>query len=351
MQKVGNPAVSVVIPCRNEAKTLENCLRSILRQESPPGGLEVIVADGMSDDGTRDILAAIAAEDPRVRIVENPSRITPCGMNRAIQAARGQWIAIMGAHNRYAADYLVRCLEVARGTGADNVGGGMVAQGEGLVQRAIAAAHHSAFATGGARWHNPDYEGPCDTVFGGFYKRTVFDRIGMFDEELVRNQDDEFNLRLNRAGGKVWHSPKTRSWYRPRKSLLALFRRCKDDGYWKVRVIQKHKVPASWRHLVPGAFVFALISLGLVGSLGMLISAPGTLSHEAGHIARLVFYCLSAAYAIAALFAAAMSARTQGPALFPILPAVFACYHFGYGYGFLRGVWDFVISKRKLRIA
>src|SRR5262249_15800203 len=118
-------------------------------------------------------------------------------------------------------------------------------------------------AVGGARWHDTAYEGPADTVFGGVYRREVFDRIGFLDEELVRNQDDEFNLRLTRAGGKIWHSPRIKSWYHPRQSLRSLFRQQVQYGYWKVRVIQKHKIPASIRHLIPGCFVLSLIFLGL----------------------------------------------------------------------------------------
>lgn len=346
---MAHPAVSVVVPCRNEVACVEKCLRSILQQEPPPGGMELIVADGMSDDGTRNALQRIAAADPRVRVVDNPRRITPCGMNAAIQAAHGQWIAIMGAHNRYANDYLVRCLEVAQATRADNVGGAMIAEGRTWVQKAVAAAHHSTFATGGARWHNPDYEGLCDTVFGGFYRREVFERIGLFDEELVRNQDDELNLRLLRSGGKIWHSPKTRSWYCPRKSLGAIFCRCKEDGYWKVRVIQKHKLPASWRHLVPGAFVFTLLLLGLVAGLSPWTSP---LSPNLRYLNRLALWALGSVvglYAAAAVLAALATARKYGWRLLPLLPPIFTCYHVGYGWGFLRGIWDFFIRGKRPR--
>ena len=125
--------------------------------------------------------------------------------------------------------------------------------------RAIAVAFHSPFSVGGPRGHVPHYKGPVDTVYLGCWPREVFDRIGFFDEELVRNQDDEFSLRLKRAGGKIWQSPRIKSCYRPRESPGALFQQYMQYGYWKVRVIQKHKMPASVRHLVPGIFVFLLI--------------------------------------------------------------------------------------------
>src|SRR5262249_3984141 len=152
-------------------------------------------------------------------------------------------------------------------TGGDNVGGSMMCLGQSRLQKAIAAAHHSPFAVGGARWHDTRYEGPADTVFGGVYRREGFDRIGFLCEELVRNQDDEFHLRLTRAGGKIWHSPRIKSWYCPRGSFKALFQQYAQYGYWKVRVMQKHKLPASMRHLVPGCFMLSLFVLSLTSFL------------------------------------------------------------------------------------
>ena len=322
--------VSVVVPCRNEKDHIESALKSILAQEPPPGDFEVIVADGMSTDGTREILERIACDDLRLKIIDNPEVKTPCGMNAGIRHAEGQYIAIMGAHCRYALDYLKCSMEVSSETGADNVGGSMMSVGKSALQRLIAIAHHSAFAVGGARWHDVNYEGPADTVFGGFYRREVFDRIGFFDEELVRNQDDEFNLRLTRAGGRIWHSPRVRSWYTPRSSLKALFRQYAQYGYWKVRVIQKHKVPASIRHLVPGGFVLLLSALLLAGIVWPL--------------ALWVLVALLAAY-LGCNIAAVLLTPQKGWACF-VLPFVFATYHFGYGLGFLHGVLDFVVLRR-----
>ncbi len=345
------PAVSAVVPCRNEAVHIQGCLLSLLQQDEPAGGFEIIVADGMSDDGTREILQKLAAADTRLRMVDNPGRITPCGMNCGIRASRGRWIAIMGSHNRYAPDYLVRCLEAARQTGADNVGGLMLSEGKGLRQRAIAAAHHSFFSVGGARWHNLEYEGPADTVFGGFYKRDVFDQLGLFDEELARNQDDELNLRLARAGGKIWQSARIKSFYSPRDSLSALFRQYAQYGYWKVRVVQKHTLPASWRHLVPGVFLVALVGLFGFSAFSFILSALRhnlaiAVSNVSFQLSALGFLGIFLAYLLAVLVASAQTASRAEWKLLPLLPPVFACYHFGYGYGFLRGIWDFMVRRK-----
>lgn len=324
--------ISAVIPCRNEREHIEACVRSILDQESPPGGLEIIVADGLSDDGTREILKRLASEHPEVRVVDNPRRVTPCAMNAGIREARGEYIAIMGAHNRYASDYLLQSVQVLEETKADNVGGSMICEGNSHVQRAIALAHHSNFSVGGARWHNPDYEGQAETVFGGVYRREVFDRIGLFDEELVRNQDDEFNLRLIQRGGRIWHSPRIRSWYSPRQSLKALFRQYFQYGYWRVRVVQKRKAAASFRQFVPGLFVLSLMILPIAG----LWWQPAVWAWLG-----LVLTYLAVSMTISIKIAA-----REGWWFLPTLPLVFSCYHVGYGLGALRGIVDFILLKR-----
>lgn len=326
------PAISVVIPCRNERSQIEACVRSVLAQQAVPGRFEVIVADGMSDDGTREILARLAREDARLRVVNNPARTTARAMNIGIQHARGEFIAVMGAHNQYAPDYLAASLKVSRSTGADNVGGSMVCRGETWIQQAIAVAHHSPFSAGGARWHDVAYEGPADTVFGGFYRRDIFARIGQFDESLLRNQDDELNLRLTLAGGKIWHSPAIRSTYCPRASLSALFHQYLQYGYWKVAVMKKHWGLASLRQIVPGAFVLVLTILPLAA----LFYVP----------VIFVWLALLAAYAIANLSAATIASAQSGWRFLPVLPLVFAGYHFGYGIGFVRGLFGFLIFRR-----
>ena len=152
-------SVSIIVPCRNEQDHIETCVRSIQEQELPPGEVEVIIADGRSDDGTLDILRRLAKEDPRLCIVDNPGRIVSTGLNAAIRVAQGSIIIRMDAHTEYAPDYIRQCLAVLQETGADNVGGPWVAEGKGLVGRAIAAAFQSPFSVGGPRGHDPDYVG------------------------------------------------------------------------------------------------------------------------------------------------------------------------------------------------
>jgi hypothetical protein len=155
----------------------------------------------------------------------------------------------------------------------------------------------------------------------------------LFDDELVRNQDDEFNLRLSRAGGRIWQSPRIKSWYTPRGSLTALFRQYVQYGYWKVRVIQKHRIPASVRHVVPGCFVFLLVTLPIAA---LLWQAAGW-----------IWLGLVAAYAACDIAASSLTAAQKNYRLFPLLIATFPCFHIGYGYGFLRGICDFIILRRK----
>ena len=325
------PTVSIIMPCRNERAGIAACVYSILAQEPVDGGFEVIVADGMSDDGTRTILDHLAAEHPEVRVIDNPGRIVSTGLNAGLGIARGSVIIRVDAHTEYAPDYVRQCVAVLQETHADNVGGPWVARGKGLVGEAIARGFHSSFAVGGARGHKSDYEGFVDTVYLGCWPRTVFERIGGFDEELVRNQDDEFNLRLTRAGGKIWQSPRICSWYEPRNSLLTLWRQYQQYGYWKVRVIQKHQLPAAIRHLVPGGFVLALLLLPLLASWWSL--------------AGWLWLALVLLYSSCVVIAASFAAYSSHWRLLPLFPPVFACYHLAYGWGFVRGVMDFVVLR------
>lgn len=343
--RAGAPVISAVMPCRNEAAGIEATVRSVLEQDPVPGGFELIVADGSSDDGTRQILDRLARSHPQLRVIENTLKTTPSGMNRGIEAAQGRYIAIMGAHSLYASNYLANCYQVAEARGVDNVGGAVLANATTYMQRAIAASHHSPFSVGGAHWHNAAREGPAESVWGGFYRREVFERIGAFDEELARNQDDELNLRLVRQGGRIWQTPEVVSWYRPRSSLASLFRQYRQYGYWKVRVIQKHRIPASWRHVVPAAA--ALIAVGLASAaIGSSILCRNRRSGRRANLPARILSAGAAAYLFSDVAASTAAASQAGWDLMPALPLVFPAYHSGYAMGFIEGVVDFVLIRR-----
>jgi succinoglycan biosynthesis protein ExoA len=319
-------AIAIVIPCRNEAGCIAEVLDSVLAQDLAGIDWEVIVADGMSDDGTREILDLYRAREPRIRVIDNPARAVPAGLNAAIRGARGEIILRMDAHTSYAPDYVRNCLRTLRATGAENVGGPARTKPRGFWGRAIAAAYHSPVACGGAKFHDATYEGWADTVPYGCWRKATLLEIGLFDETLVRNQDDELNLRLSRAGGRIWQSPSIVSWYQPRASLRRLFQQYFQYGFWKVAVIRKHRIPASWRHLIPATFVAAaaLLPLAALALRSQFVLAA--------------WMAMLATYFLAILAASVQCARRYGWTLLPVLPVVFAAYHFSYGAGFLAGL-------------
>jgi succinoglycan biosynthesis protein ExoA len=316
---------SVIIPCRNEVRYLADFLRDLTMQEGLDDlNWEILIADGMSEDGSRELLEDIAARESKIRIIENSGKIVPTGLNEAIELARGEMIIRLDVHSRYASDYLRTCLDVFEETGADNVGGAYRACAEGSMQRAIAAAFASRFAVGGASSHFADYEGWVDTVFLGCWKRSKLIELGMFDENLVRNQDDELNIRLIRSGGRIWQSRAIRVDYFPRNSFRGVFRQYYQYGYYKVAVIRKHRIPTSARHLAPG-----MLAAGLILPLPLLPFVDGLW----------MFWALLAGTYLSFLLVGALKiASSAGWDLLPRLPAVLACFHLGYGTGFLQGL-------------
>jgi len=333
--KNDHPLVSIVVPCRNEKDHIGTALDEILAQDPPLGGFEVIVADGMSNDGTREIVLQKELTDSRIRMIDNQVGFVSNGLNAAIREAKGSIIVRMDAHTSYATDYVYRCVEVMKETSAENVGGPWIACGKGKIGKAIAAAFQSPFSCGGARGHDANYSGPVDTVYLGCWRREIFDRIGWFDEELVRNQDDEFNLRIVRSGGKVWQSTKIRSCYIARESLSNLFAQYQQYGYWKARILRKHHLPASVRHLIPAGFVCTLLLLPPISIFWSTAFWVWT-----GLLSLYIATNISLSF-----FTAAKSSWN----LFILLPSVFATFHFAYGWGFLVGFRDFIMLGRTPR--
>lgn len=323
------PLVTVIMPVRHEAGFIARSLAAVLAQDYPAERLEVLVADGGSTDGTRQIVQALQPRHPNLRLVDNPGRIVPTGLNAALRQARGEVVVRVDGHTEIEADYVRQCVSALRQTGADNVGGRMNATGEGPFGEAVALATGSPFGVGNARFHYSDREEWVDTVYMGAWPRTVFTRIGLFDEELVRDQDDEFNYRLLELGGRVWLSPSIRSRYTTRSTPAALWRQYFQYGYWKVRVMQKHPRQMRPRQFAPAAFVLTL--------------AIATLFASFSGWARALLALTAGSYTLANLLASMAAARRHGWRHLRRLPLTFAILHIGYGLGFLAGLvrfWD-----------
>jgi glycosyltransferase involved in cell wall biosynthesis len=327
------PFVTIVMPIRNEEGYIERSLRAVLTQDYPRELTEVIVVDGMSDDGTLGVVRQTAEHYRRpdwalqIDVLENPSRIVPNGLNLALRRARGEVIIRVDGHCEISADYVRRCIKILLETGADCVGGPVITRGEGWIACGIALAQSSTFGVGGVAFRtgrsSAEY---VDTLAFGAYRREVFERIGGFDEELVRNQDDEFNYRLAHAGGKILLDPSIHSLYYNRSSLAGLWRQYYQYGYWKVRVMQKHPGQMRLRHFAPPAFALFLLS-------GLLVMPFST--------ARSVWLAVVAAYSLINLVAAAKISSRSGWRYFVLLPLVFVTLHLSYGLGFLVGLLRF----------
>jgi glycosyltransferase involved in cell wall biosynthesis len=326
--------VSVVVACRNEIRHIRAFLDAVLHQELGQIEMEVLIADGRSYDGTRLVLGEFKKRFAAIRVLDNPEKIVSTGLNRAIREARGEIIIRMDAHTIYAPDYVRVCVEVLNETNADNVGGPALTCADGYIAQAIAHAFHTPFATGGAKFRDPQFEGSVDTVPYGCWRKSTFERIGMFDEKQVRSQDDELNRRLISSGGKVWQSPRIVSWYRPRTSLSGLFRQYFQYGFWKVAVIRKHPMLASRRCLVPGLCLF-------IGIVLLLCAEGASLDGSArwrnffligwlGFVGMYLTVSFASAYSVA---------KRKGWIFLPSLPLVFATYHFSYALGFLLAVF------------
>ena len=323
--------VSLIVPCRNERAFVEAFCADALAQRLPPHHeLQLIIADGASDDGTRAVLDELALREPRLWVVDNPGKTVSCGLNRALAVARGAVIVRMDVHTRYAGDYVAQCLLALQRSAADNVGGPWRAEGRQGWQRAIATAFQSRWAAGGARSRDLAYEGEVDTVYLGCWPRASFERFGNFDEALVRNQDDEHNLRIVLAGGRVWQSPAIRSTYTPRDSLWALSRQWLQYGYWKPFVMKKHGQPAALRHLLPGLLVAALALAALWALAGTLLGLGGWLP----------LALLAGLYALALAALSLAVASGSGWQSWWRLPVVLAVQQLSYGLGSLLGACD-----------
>ena len=322
------PLVSVIMPVRNEAAYIERSLGAVLAQEYPADCLEILVVDGLSSDGTRQAVLAQAAADPRVRLLDNPAGIVPPGLNIGIAQARGEIVVRVDGHCEIAPDYVRRCVQHLlaghEGAPVEAVGGPIETIGETDEAAAIALAMSSWFGVGGSAFRTiKDRPLLVETVAFPAYRRATLQRLGPFDEEMVRNQDDEYNYRLLKGGGRILLSPDIRSRYYSRGSLRSLWRQYYQYGYWKVRVMQKHPRQMRVRQFAPPALVAGLFGSAALG----LVFRPF----------RWLLGAVVALYLAANVVASLSLGREHAPRLLVIHPIL----HLSYGLGFLVGLAHF----------
>ncbi|ACV05902.1 glycosyltransferase family 2 protein [Kytococcus sedentarius] len=309
-------AISVIMPVLNEEADLADSVAAVLAQDAP-GELELVLACGPSTDRTWEVAAGLAARDPRVTVIENPTGRTPDGLNAALEVARHPVVVRVDAHGELSPGYLRTAVEVLERTGAANVGGVMHAVGRTDFERAVAVAMGSPLGVGGARFHTGGEEGESDTVYLGSFRREWLDRVGGYDPRFDRAQDWEMNWRIRQAGGHVWFTPAMRVDYRPRRSLRALARQYRDYGRWRRVVAATHEGSINLRYLAPPT---ALVACA-VGAVAGLAWRPA--------------WAVPGAYLAAVTAGGLWEAREQAPAVALRVPAVVATMHMAWGWGFL----------------
>jgi glycosyltransferase involved in cell wall biosynthesis len=320
------PFVSIIIPCRNEEKFLGKCLDTIINQDYPKESLEVLVADGSSGDKTKEIAADYAKKHSFIKVLDNPQKYTSFGLNMGIKKARGEIIVRMDAHAGYEKDYISKCVKTLEELNADNVGGAIktLPAKDTIEAKAIAyvlsgpLGAASAFRLGSAKVRE------VDTVFGGCYKREVFDKIGFFDERMIRSQDIEFNKRLKKAGGKIILSPEINSIYYPQATLFGFLMHNFSDGVWVTYPLKFGVRYFSLRHLFPLCLTGVLALSFLFG----LFSIFG----------RMLFILLLFPYFSFVFLMSLKISFKKGLAYFPDLFLAVLIRHFAYGLGSIWGL-------------
>lgn len=319
------PLVTVIMPVRNEGAFIARSVSAVLAQDYPPDRMEVIVSDGMSTDQTRPMIRKLQEQYPNLSLVDNLGKIAPTGLNAALRAAHGDVIIRVDGHCEIARDYVRQCVAYLSRERVDGVGGPIETVGN---IKPIALAMSSTFGVGGTAFRTTvDREMLVDTVAFPAYTRAAIEKAGPFDEELVRNQDDEYNYRLRKLGGRIGLSPAIHSRYFSRASLGSLWRQYYQYGYWKVRVLQKHPLQMRWRQFVPPLFVTALA-----------LSAVSSIFFSTGRAALAV---IIGSYSLANLIASLHGAWGSSWKALPMLPVVFVILHLSYGLGFLTGLIRF----------
>lgn len=330
------PYVSVIMAVRNEESSIENTIRKIMAQDYGSHFFEVIIADGCSSDRTKEIVKKMKEQYPNIRLLDNAGQIVAKGLNAAIRMAEGEIIVRVDGHTELAPDYVRQCVSELMRTDADNVGGKMTAIGKTLIGEAVAEATSHPFGIGNSAFHYVKDYSWADTVYLGAWRKKIFDEAGFFDESFVRNQDDEWNYRLRKKGGKILISPHIHSKYFCRNDLKSLAKQYFQYGYWKVGVMGKHPHQMSIRHFVPSTFVF-----GLILSAAVAMMKPET---------AVFFILLMGTYLLTGLLVSGLIAYKRNIKLIMALPIVFFTLHSSYGLGFCFGLVKFGVATYAKRI-
>jgi glycosyltransferase involved in cell wall biosynthesis len=324
-----NPKTSIIIPCYNEHATISQLLDAIYAQTYPRESLEVVIADGDSDDGTQQVILQWCEKHPdlNVHLVENPKRNIPAALNTAIKASSGKIIIRLDAHSKPQKKYVERTVtDLENGLG-QNVGGVWDIQpgGDHWMARSIAAAAGHPIGVGDAHYRYTDKPAYVDTVPFGAFKRNLLDQVGMFDETLLTNEDYEFNTRIRQNGGKIWLDPEIRSVYYARQDLKALAHQYWRYGYWKWQMLRRYPQTLRARQALPPFFILTLVCL-------LLLSPFFTLARY------LLLGLISLYLLVLVLVGFQLAARLKDMALIGGIPLAIATMHFSWGAGFLRSI-------------
>jgi len=313
--------VSVVIPCRNEEKYIKKCLSSVLLQDHD--NYEVIVADGLSEDRSAEMIAGIAAQHTNIYLHKNPKKNSASGLNAGIKNASGKVIIILGAHTEVAPDFISKNLYYLENTGADVVGGVLNTVGEGYLGKSISFTLSSPFGTG-SKFRYSNSAQYVDTVPFGAYQAAIFNKVGSFNEDITRSEDLDLNHRIIKAGGKIYMNPDIKTIYYCKNTLWGLIKQNHGNGRDSMSAFLKDKNAVSLRHLIPFSFVISLI---LLGALSFFLS-----------IARVLLGYELGIYFLANLFFSIQISLRNGLKYLPALPVTFLLLHLSYGIGSLFGI-------------
>ena len=325
--------VSIIIPIFNEERYISKCLESIVSQDFPIENLEILLVDGKSTDNTKKIIESYMQNYPVIRILCNPDRITPKSMNIGIKAAKGKFIIVTSAHAKLMHNYVSKCIETFNSIDADNVGGNIITQPgkSALIAEAISFATSNIFGVGNSKFRISNKAGYVDTVAFGAFKKKVFNKIGLFNERLIRNQDIEFNSRIIKNDGKIYLNPEIKSYYYNRSNVHELCKQNFQNGRWNIYTMLLSPGSLSVRHFVPFLFLFSLLFASFVSCFLM--------------VGKIVLISVLISYFSLSIIFSFKIGIKNNLKLIPILPLVFFLLHISYGLG---SFWGFLTIKKLL---